>query len=103
MQAARRHGIRGGRPERELQLDGQLFYSKTPQHNFWIDVLTLSQRRYNQTVPRGERIDSISKYGRNYLGGADLITEAYGRNQHKYTDVVVVNRDVYNRFFTKIR
>jgi hypothetical protein len=103
IQAAKRHGIRGGRPERELQVDGQLFYTKNARHDFWVDVLKLLQRRYNQTVPRGERIDSISKYGRNYLGGADLLTEAYARFGNKYKDVVVVGKDVYNAFFTKIQ
>ena len=103
IQAAKRHGIRGGRPERELQVDGQLFYTKNAKHGFWIDLLKLLQRRYNQTVPRGERIDSISKYGRNYLGGADLLTEAYARFGGKYPDVVVVGKDVYNAFFTKVQ
>ena len=103
LQAAKRHGIRGGRPERELQVDGQIFYTKSVNHPFWLDVLRLLQRRYNQTVPKGERIDSISKYGRNYLGGADLITEAYARNQKKYNDVVIVGRDVYNAFFSKVQ
>ena len=103
LKAAIIHPIRGKRPERELQVDGQIFYTKSVNHPFWLDVLRLLQRRYNQTVPKGERIDSISKYGRNYLGGADLITEAYARNQKKYNDVVIVGRDVYNAFFSKVQ
>ena len=98
--AAKRHTIRNGRPERELVLDAQFIMSSKPKHPFWLDVLQLAQRRYNQAVPKGERIDSITKYGRGYLGGADLLSEAYIRYRNKYDDILLLDRPAYASLFT---
>ncbi len=95
--AAKRHSIRSGKPEREVQIDAQFLYSRNPKHEFWIDVLKLAHKRFNQIVPKGERIDTITTYGRSYLAGQDLLSEAYYKCSKKYDDIVVLSRDVYGK------
>jgi hypothetical protein len=94
--AAKRHSIRGGKPEREIQIDSQFLYSREPKHEFWIDVIKIAQKRFNQTVPKGERIDTITNYGRSFLGGQDLLSEAYYKFGKKYDDVVLLEPEEYN-------
>ena len=95
--AAKRHSIRNGKPERESQIDAQFLYSRNTKHEFWLDVLRLAHKRFNQIVPKGEKIDTITTYGRSFLGGQDLISEAYYKYSKKYDDIVLLTQDVYSK------
>ena len=98
---AKKHGIRQGKPERELHVSAHFMYSKKPNHPFWKDLLLLYQKRYNQTVPNGERIESISNYGRSYLSGSDLLSENIHKCIEKYEDIVILNPNEYLKFVSK--
>ena len=102
-QSAKRHSIRNNKPERELQLDSQFIFSRNPKHEFWLDVLKLANKRFNSTVPKGERIDTITQYGRGYLGGHDLLSEVFYKTKNKYDDIVILKPDVYKQFISSKR
>ena len=98
--AAKRHSIRNGKPEREIQIDSQFMYSRNPKHDFWMDLLRLANKRYNGVVPKGERIDTITGYGRSFLAGQDLLSEAYYKFGQKYEDVVLLTPDIYSQMIS---
>ena len=58
------------------------------------------ERRYNKVVPIGEKIDKITKYGRSYLSGDDLLSEAIYITIQKYNDIVIIGKDKYPNFIS---
>ena len=98
---SKKHSIRQGKPDREIHVSAHFIYSKQANHPFWKDLLQLYQRRYDQTVPNGERIDSITTYGRSYLSGADLLSENIHKATKLYDDVVILEPDEYMKFVSK--
>ena len=63
-----------------------------------MDLIKLSQRRYNSVVPKDEKIASISKYGRHYLVGGDLLSEAYYLYRNKYNDISLIDLETSKQF-----
>ena len=96
--AAKRHLIRNGKPERSVQFCCNFIYSKKKNHPFWIDLIKLSQNRYNNIVPNNENIESISKYGKEYLVGSDLLSEAFFKFGNKYSDIFIINNENIESF-----
>lgn len=99
--SAQKHSIRNGRPERRYVISHHFLYSKKPSHPFWLDLLRLSNDRYNQVVPKGEQIESISKYGQHYLAGSDLLSELVYQTQNKYNDILVLTRELLSKIIAK--
>jgi hypothetical protein len=91
-QAGQNHTIRMGKPERSQLCSKDFLFSRNLNHPFWLDLIKLGYQRFNDTVPSGEQIDTISDYGRSYLGGSDLISEAYYLFNKKYDDVLLLNK-----------
>jgi len=99
--SAQKHSIRNGRSERRYAISAHFLYSKRPEHPFWTDLIRLSDIRYNQVVPMGEQIESISKYGQQYLAGSDLLSELVYQTQNKYDDVQVLTKELLAKMLTQ--
>ena len=92
------HSIRKGVPEREVQVSSYFIYSKVKQHDIFIDILNLVNKRYIDSVPKNEYIESITKYGRDFLIGSDVINEIIFNNNRKYKDVVILKKESYLKY-----
>ena len=98
MKSVQIHPIRKNTQEREVQVSSYFIYSKITKHDIFLDILRLVRKRYNQTVPRNEYIESITKYGKNYLVGSDILNEVIYNNNGKYKDVVILKRESYKNY-----
>lgn len=96
--STREHPIRKGKVEREVQVNSYFIYSQVAGHPIFMDILHLIGERYNNTVPKNEFIQSISKYGRNFLIGSDIINEVIFKNAQKYKDVVILKPESFKNY-----
>ena len=92
--------IRKGVPERGVQVNSYFIYSQVKNHPIFLDILKLIKKRYNNTVPQNEFIQSISKYGRHFLIGGDVINEVIYQNSQKYKDVVILRPEKYKVYLS---
>jgi hypothetical protein len=92
------HSIRKGIPEREVQVNSYFIYSKVKNHNIFLDILELINKRYSESVPQNEYIESLTKYGREYLIGSDIINEVIYQNSKIYKDVVILKKESYLKY-----
>jgi mannosyltransferase OCH1-like enzyme len=88
---ARRHPIRGGRPEAPRRV-AYHFLASVPGHPFWQEVLALMKQRAR--LPIREEYDVL------YTTGPDVVTEAARRTRH--ADVVVVGKRRADRYLTHL-